>query len=264
MLDERPVRELPRDAIHARPRTSWWCGWSRSAGDAVRPRSWGCWRRRRSRCSPLGGFAVAKGWFGLGDLLAPRTTDRSAPVLVEKLRNLSEFHGASGTFATTVDLEHTIGVIPRFVAGDRAVYSGVGTVDATRRPARPGDTGDQECGRSARGAAAARAARRGRASTRAKSHVMNRDRGFLDRIGGVFVDSPTSDRALEQASRRRIAAAAATGELRHTRRGEHRPDDRAAGARHRRRAGRGAVRQPADADRPRPAAATVAYGPGHG
>jgi hypothetical protein len=47
-----------------------------------------------------------------------------------------------------------------------------------------------------------------------KSHVMSRDRGFLDRVGGVFVDSPTSDRTLEQVSRRRIMSAAAKSELR--------------------------------------------------
>lgn len=33
-----------------------------------------------------------------------------------------------------------------------------------------------------------------------RSHVMNRDRGLLDRIGGAFVDNPTSERALERAA----------------------------------------------------------------
>ena len=208
MLDERPVRQLPSEATTPTPHEL-----------VVRVE-----QERRRRPSGIvalllaglialltvGGLAAAKGWFGLGDLLAPRTTDRSAPVLVEKLRNLSAFHGASGTFATTVDLEHTIGVIPRFVAGDRAVYSGVGTVDATvdlRGVATPAT-------RSADGALVVRLphARLGAVALDAtKSHVMNRDRGFLDRIGGLFVDSPTSDRALEQASRRRIAAAAARG-----------------------------------------------------
>ena len=213
MFDERPVLERTREASSPAPNEL-----------VVRVEQ----DRRRRRPSAvlglltaaalaavvLGGFALASGWFGVGDLFAPRTTDRSAPVLVEKLRNLSEFHGASGTFSTTVDLEHTIGVIPRFVAGDRAVYSGVGTVDASvdlRGLATPTT-------RSADGALVVRLphARLGAVTLdSAKSHVMNRDRGFLDRIGGVFVDSPTSDHALEQASRRRIAAAAAAGPLRH-------------------------------------------------
>jgi len=211
MLDERPARQHARDETSPAPHEL-----------VVRVEN----ERRRRRPSALGlvaavtlavlalgGFAVAKGWFGLGDLLAPRTIDRSAPVLVERLRNLSEFRGASGTFATTVDLEHTIGIVPRFIAGDRAVYSGVGTVDATvdlRGLATPAT-------RSADGALVVRLphARIGAVTLDAtKSHVMNRDRGFLDRIGGVFVDSPTSDRTLEQVSRRRIATAAAKSELR--------------------------------------------------
>ena len=113
-----------------------------------------------------------------------------------------------------MDLEHTIGVVPRFIAGSRTVYSGVGTVDAsvdlrhiTAEPATGAD-----------GALVIRLphARLGGVTLDdGKSHVMNRDRGLLDRLGGVFVDSPTSEHELEQVSRRRIAAAAEQGALRH-------------------------------------------------
>ena len=94
MLDERPACQHARDETSPAPHEL-----------VVRVEN----ERRRRRPSALGlvaavtlavlalgGFAVAKGWFGLGDLLAPRTIDRSAPVLVERLRNLSEFRGASG------------------------------------------------------------------------------------------------------------------------------------------------------------------------
>jgi hypothetical protein len=162
----------------------------------------------------IGGIAVARGWFGLGDLVAPRTIDRSAPVLVERLRNASEYRGATGTFSTTVDIEHTVGIVPRFIAGSRAVYSGVGTVDATV------DLRNLVVQAAATGVDGALVVRLPHARLGAvqldaeRSHVMNRDRGILDRVGGVFVDSPTSEQELERVSRRRIASAAAKGELR--------------------------------------------------
>lgn len=46
------------------------------------------------------------------------------------------------------------------------------------------------------------------------SHVMNRDRGVLNRIGGLFSDSPTSEHALQAAAVEKIAAAAEASGLR--------------------------------------------------
>jgi hypothetical protein len=159
----------------------------------------------------VGGFALARGWFGIGDLFAPRTIDRSAPVLVEKIRNQTEFHGASGTFAATVDVEHKFGIVPTFLAGNRAVYSGVGSVDATV------DLGELRATTAEDGTLVLGLphARIGDVRLDARrSHVMNRDRGALDRLGGIFVDSPTSERELQEISERRIAKAAKGSTLR--------------------------------------------------
>jgi hypothetical protein len=161
----------------------------------------------------MGGLAAWRGWLGLGDLFTSKTIDRSAPVLVEKLRDRSEFRGATGTFSATVDLEHTVGVLPRFLAGSRAIYSGVGTVDATVSFAGLA----RSAVRSTDGALVVSLphATLGAAQLdAAHSHVMNRDRGVLDRLGGIFVDSPTSDHELEQVARRRIESAAARSQLR--------------------------------------------------
>ena len=162
----------------------------------------------------VGALAVARGWVGLGNLFASRTIDRSAPVLVQKVRNLSDYRAASGTFSTTVDLEHKVGILPTFIAGGRVVYSGVGQVDAT---VDLGQLTTASTSRNADGGLVLRLphARLGTVVLdAARSHLMNRDRGVLDRIGGVFVDAPTSERAVEQVSRRRIATAAQRGNLR--------------------------------------------------
>lgn len=159
------------------------------------------------------GFVLARGWSGLSGLFGSRTIDRSAPVLVQRLRDQSTFTGADGTFSATVDLEHKVSVLPTFVAGSRAIYSGVGTADATVDLHGL----DGALPRAADGSLVVRLphARIGEVRLDARrSHVMNRDRGLLDRVGGVFVDSPTSEKELQQVAEQRIARAAARSNLR--------------------------------------------------
>ena len=46
-----------------------------------------------------------------------------------------------------------------------------------------------------------------------QSHVMNRDRGLINRIGGMFNDNPTSEARLFGEAEDKIAAAATQTEL---------------------------------------------------
>ena len=161
----------------------------------------------------VGTVAAFRGWSVFGNAFAPRTIDRSAPVLVQRLRDASQFTGATGTYSATVDVEHTSGIVPRFIAGSRSVYNGVGTVDATV------DLGAlaKHIERDAQGTLVIRLphATFGDVHLDAgRSHVMSRDRGLIDRIEGVFVDSPTSEREVQRLSERRIAKAAAASGLR--------------------------------------------------
>ena len=169
----------------------------------------------------VGGLALARGWFDLGGLFAARTVDRSAPVVVERLRDQDVFHGASGTFSATVDVEHTVGFVPAFIAGNRAVYSGVGTVDATVDLGALARTPQRD----ASGTLVIRLPHARIGTVRldpGRSHMMNRDRGLLDRLGGAFVDSPTSEREVQRISERRIARAATASPPARPRRAQHR------------------------------------------
>lgn len=161
----------------------------------------------------VGAVLLTQGWSWFGDMFAARTIDRSAPVVVERLRDRASFTGATGTFSATVDVEHKHGFVPTFIAGSRAVYTGVGNADATvdlsRLPTTPT--------RAADGTLVLRLphARIGDVHIDARqSHMMNRDRGMLDRLGSMFVDSPTSEREVQQIAERRIARAAAQSDLR--------------------------------------------------
>jgi hypothetical protein len=163
----------------------------------------------------LAGAGVAALWnngFGLDGLFGRTTIDRSAPVLVERLRNRAEFRGATGTFSATVDIENDHGFIPGFIAGDRTIYTGVGDVDATVSLRHVGSTASTKSDGSI--VVTLPHATLGRARLDPKlSHVMSRDRGVLDRVGGLFVDSPTSDRGVERVALRRIERAAAKSRL---------------------------------------------------
>jgi hypothetical protein len=161
----------------------------------------------------VGTVAAFRGWAVFGSVFAPRTIDRSAPVLVQRLRDASQYTGATGTYSATVEIEHTSGIVPSFIAGSRSVYNGVGTVDATV------DLGTlaTRVQRDAQGTLVIRLphATFGDVHLDAgRSHVMSRDRGLIYRIEGVFVDSPTSEREVQQLSERRIAKAATSSGLR--------------------------------------------------
>ncbi len=158
-------------------------------------------------------IGLARGWLDLGNLFSTSTTDRSAPVILHELRDVSSYDAASGTFSVTVDLEKDVSFLPQIIAGERVIYSGYGTVDAS---VDLGKVDKRAVTQSAGGGIIIRLppAQLGGAHLDPKrSHVMNRDRGLLDRVGSMFVDNPTSERALERAAVKKIDKAAAKTKL---------------------------------------------------
>jgi hypothetical protein len=181
-------------------------------------------RRRRSWLAGLVALAIVallllaaagvwRGWFGLDRLFTSTTIDRSAPVVLHEVRDLSDYRAAAADFTVTVDVEKDVSILPQFLAGSRVQYSGFGTVDASV------DLGALDASKVVERPDGTLLitlphARLGRAVLDpAHSHVMNRDRGLLDRLGGVFVDSPTSERALERAAVTKMTRAAQKSNL---------------------------------------------------
>lgn len=88
----------------------------------------------------LGGIAFANvSGFNLFQLGA---TDRSHPVLLQSIQNVSQYHAAVGNFDVLVDFEDPTskveaglpgiisGQLPDFIAGRRTIFAGAGTVNA--------------------------------------------------------------------------------------------------------------------------------------
>jgi len=170
----------------------------------------------------LGGAAVVAGVLvasviGFQLLHSPFTTvtkDHSPPPVLTELRDLSDFHAAQAQFEVTLDLEKDVKYVPSAIAGERVQFLGVGTVDAV-----------VDFGSIGAGAVQMSDDNKSVVVTlpgpyamdpvldHKQSHVMNRDRGLLNRLGGIFNDNPTSEASLYDAAMTKMADAAAQTDL---------------------------------------------------
>lgn len=160
-----------------------------------------------------GGLDLLPG-LDLANPLAPQVVDHSGPALLTAMADLGEYHAARATFQSVVDLERDTPWVPSVVSGERTTYLATGSVDGVVDLRGLGE-GAVEV--SPDGTAVTVTLPPPRLAdpvldTEA-SRVVARDRGVLDRLGGVFVDSPTSERDLALAAEARLAEAAAASDL---------------------------------------------------
>jgi Protein of unknown function (DUF4230) len=156
---------------------------------------------------------ILTGLLSIANPFATSTIDRSQPALLKEVNDLSRFEAAQGKFESTVDIEHDVGILPSFIAGDRTVFLALGTVDATVDFSALGTDAVHQ---SADGQVTITLPEPtlGKAVLNTKaSHVASRDRGILNRLGGIFSDSPTSERGLYITAQHKIADAAKQSKL---------------------------------------------------
>jgi uncharacterized protein DUF4230 len=140
---------------------------------------------------------------------AGKTTDRSQPVLLQSMRDLSRYVAADGTFQVIVDLQQDKNNIPDFLINDRTLFVGSGTVeeyvdfgalstnalkvDDTKKSVTITLPPPQQ-------------------STAAldmnKSYVVAEQRGLLNRIGDAFKNNPNQQQKVYQLAQQRITDAA--------------------------------------------------------
>ncbi len=143
-----------------------------------------------------------------------QSVDRTQPAVLLALRDLSEYHAATGEFQVIVDTEDTVRNLPRQIAGERTLFVAMGTVDAAV------DLSDLDEDAVTVDDARERVTLRlpGARLTEARvdpdrSYVFSRERGLLDRLAGLFSDTPTSEQELYQLAERRLERAAADSGL---------------------------------------------------
>jgi hypothetical protein len=80
------------------------------------------------------GAGVIGGWSGwLPEFQNPfreETTDRSQPVLLRSIQDMSRFTAATGNFEIVIDVERDRGFIPDVILSERVLFVAAGTVDA--------------------------------------------------------------------------------------------------------------------------------------
>ena len=141
--------------------------------------------------------------------------DRTGPVVLQAIQDLSTYKAATGNFQVLVDVEKDVNWVPSFVAGKRTLMVANGQVDA-------------EVDFSALGAEAVRmspdrrsvevvlpAANLSAAQLDTENtYVAERQRGLLNRVGEALSSNPGDDQALFEAAERKLFDAAGSTDLR--------------------------------------------------
>ncbi|MFZ4718966.1 MAG: DUF4230 domain-containing protein [Ilumatobacteraceae bacterium] len=159
----------------------------------------------------LGALAIGVG-LQLGNPFSTDRVDHSAPPVLVQLRDLADYHAAQGQFEVTIDQEDDVRWVPSFLAGERVQFIAVATVDAVVDFSAVGSDAVTVDGTSV-SVTLPSATLADPVLDQDLSHVMNRDRGIVNRVAGMFSDNPTGEQALYQAASDKVAAAAAASSL---------------------------------------------------
>lgn len=153
-------------------------------------------------------------WSWLPNPFSQSKVDRSAPALLDRLEDLSEYRAASAQLQELVDIENDTRFVPSFISGDRVSFLAFGTVDAVVDFGSLGKGAVEVSGDRTTVTVVLPPARIDTVKVDpGRSRVLNRQRGVLDRLGSVFSDNPTSERELYQLSEKKLRSAAAESKL---------------------------------------------------
>jgi len=181
--------------------------------------------RRRRRTAAVAAFAglalLVPVGFGVSDAVdrwtappAEQTVDRRPAPLLLAMRDIAQYHAASGTFQVLVDVEHDTPYLPSALSGERTTFFATGNVDA-------------QVDFAALGADAVSVSPDRRTATitlpaptlapavidPAQSRVVGRERGLAQRIGDAIEDNPTDDSDMYKLAAAKLDTAAAQSDL---------------------------------------------------
>jgi len=143
-----------------------------------------------------------------------RTIDRSGPVLLQSMRDLSRYDAASGTFQVIVDLEKDTPFLPTAVVGQRTLFVAIGSVDAFVDFSHLDSDAIQVSGdRSTVQVRLPHAALDKPNLDHQRSYVFAQESGIVDRVRAFFDQSPNSQAELYQVAEKKIGDAASQSGL---------------------------------------------------
>ncbi|MER5625549.1 DUF4230 domain-containing protein [Streptosporangium sp. NPDC002544] len=143
------------------------------------------------------------------------TIDRSQPVLLESIHNLSRFEAATGNFQVVVDLEKDAAFLPDAIKGSRTLFVGAGGVDAYVDFGGIGNGGlTVSPDRTEVTVRLPRAQLEKPNLDNKRSYVYAQQRGLLDRVEDFLSSSPSDQQELYVLAEKKIAEAALASDLR--------------------------------------------------
>jgi uncharacterized protein DUF4230 len=140
---------------------------------------------------------------------ADKTTDRSQPVLLQSMRDLSRYVAADGTFQVIVDLQEHKENVPEFLVNRRTLFVGSGTVEeyvdfgSLTEGAITVNSDDNSVRIKLPAPEQSPAA-----LDMQRSYVVAEERGLLTRIGDAFSSDPNKQQNVYQLAQQRITEAA--------------------------------------------------------
>lgn len=140
------------------------------------------------------------------------TIDRSQPVLLKSIQDISQFHAAMGNFEVVLDHEEDVKWVPGFIAGERSLFVAAGTVNAyvDFSTMAEGDLTLSEDGTSV-DIRLPEAQLDKPNIDQERSYLYSQERGVVNRIGDAI--SPQDQQDLYLHSEQKLAAAAEESEL---------------------------------------------------
>jgi hypothetical protein len=146
---------------------------------------------------------------------AKEQTDRSGPVLLKSIQDLSRFVAAEGNFEVIVDVQDNRKYVPDFLLNDRILFIAAGSVEAYVDFATIGQGAIKESDDRRTVEISLPAPELGKPSiNNDRSYVYTQQRGLFNRIGDVFSNDPNRLQEVYKLSEEKIAAAAKDSELR--------------------------------------------------
>ncbi len=140
---------------------------------------------------------------------AERQVDRSQPVLLKSIQNMSRYTGATGNFQIVLDLDNDAKFLPSQILGKRTLYVAAGSVGAYTDlgSLKSGAVAVSEDRRSVT-LALPHAQLAETALDVKRSYIYSQQRGLFDRLGDFFSGNPGNQQQLEVLATERIQAAA--------------------------------------------------------
>jgi hypothetical protein len=155
--------------------------------------------------------AAVPGW---SNPFSQQTLDRSPAPLLTALQDVAQFRAATGTYQVLVDLERDTPNVPSIISGERTTFFATGHVDGVvdfsgldgRRVLVSPDRLSVTISLPAPVLAPA-------VIDPVQSRVVGHERGLVERVTGVFDQSPRTDQELYVIAAQKLDAAARTSDL---------------------------------------------------